>query len=86
MFVLELAFDDAPERLAARPAHRERLRALHDAGRLVMAGPFADDSGALLVFDVTDSAELTGLIDDDPYYRTPGVTIVRQREWAPIVR
>ena len=86
MYLLELAFQDTPDRLAARPAHRERLKVLHAAGQLVMAGPFADDSGALLVFDVADAAELGALIDADPYYTTAGVTIARQREWAPIVR
>jgi uncharacterized protein YciI len=38
MIVLELAFDDNPARLAARPAHRQRLTALHEDGTLVMAG------------------------------------------------
>lgn len=86
MYLVELAFQDTPDRLAARPAHRERLKVLHAAGKIVMAGPFADDSGALLVFDVADTAELDALVGADPYYATPGVTIVRQREWSPILR
>ena len=86
MFVVELAFDDNPERLGARPAHRERLQALHGTGRLVMAGPFADDSGALLVFDVADAGVLQELLGADPYFRTPGVTVVGQREWSPFLR
>ncbi|MET8198923.1 YciI family protein [Micromonospora taraxaci] len=86
MFVLELSFGDDPARLAARPAHRERLQALHQEGRLVMAGPFADDSGALLLFDVPDTEAFASIIAADPYYRTPGVTITSQREWSPIVR
>lgn len=85
MFVVELAFGDDPARLDARPAHRERLRRLRDAGSLVMAGPFTDDSGALLVFDVRGPGELARILDEDPYYRTPGVTVVRRRRWAPIV-
>ncbi len=85
MFVLELSFGDEPERLAARPAHRERLQAPHRAGRLVMAGPFADDSVALLVFDLPDAIALDEVIAQDPYYRTPGVTITRRREWSPVV-
>ncbi|MEC8374455.1 MAG: YciI family protein, partial [Pseudomonadota bacterium] len=32
--------DSLEKRLAARPAHLERLNALKDAGRLIMAGPF----------------------------------------------
>jgi uncharacterized protein len=85
MYVIELAFGDEPERLAARPAHRERLQRHHAAGELVIAGPYADDSGALLVFDVADETELGAVLDADPYYRTPGVTVVRRQEWTPIV-
>ncbi|MBA2478890.1 MAG: hypothetical protein H0V38_09840, partial [Sporichthyaceae bacterium] len=51
MFILELEFDGDERRLAARPAHRDRLLALHASGRLVLAGPWEDDSGAVLVFN-----------------------------------
>ncbi|MEU8184703.1 YciI family protein [Micromonospora sp. NPDC049047] len=86
MYILELSFGEDPDRLAARPAHRERLQALHQKGWLVMAGPFSDDSGALLIFDVPDAEVFAAIVAEDPYYRTPGVTIVSQREWSPIVR
>jgi uncharacterized protein YciI len=85
MYVVELAFGPEPERLAARPAHRERLQQLRDAGQVVLAGPWADDSGALLVFDVASRGALDRMVDDDPYFRTPGVTVVRTAEWTPIV-
>jgi uncharacterized protein YciI len=84
MLIVELAFTASPERLAARPAHRDFLGRLHREGSLVAAGPWADDSGALLVFD-TDHAELDCILDTDPYYRTPGVEVVGVREWNPIV-
>ena len=86
MYVIELVFDSAsPEqRLAARPAHREQLTKLHADGVLMLAGPWADDSGALLVFD-TDEAGIQAVIDADDYYRTPGVTVASVREWNPIV-
>ncbi|GAA2060510.1 hypothetical protein GCM10009801_02130 [Streptomyces albiaxialis] len=84
MLILELAFTAAPERLAARPAHRDVLARLRAEGRLLAAGPWEDDSGALLVFTV-DRAELDRLMDDDPYYRTPGVEVVRIRAWSPVV-
>lgn len=86
MFVLELAFEATPERLAARPAHRERLQTLFEAGQLVMAGPFTDDSGALLLFDVSDENKLSAIVDQDPYFRVSGVRIVGQRDWSPIIR
>lgn len=84
MMILELAFTAAPERLAARPAHRSFLARLHEEGRLLAAGPWGDESGALLVFDV-ERAELEVILDADPYYRTPGVTVAGIREWVPVV-
>jgi uncharacterized protein len=86
MFIVELAFDSSPQRMEARPAHRERLQQLKAKGKLVMAGPYVDDSGALLVFDVAVLDELQQLLADDPYYRTAGVTVVRLTEWTPIIR
>lgn len=84
MLVLELRFAPAPARLAARPAHRDRLVRLHRDGTLLAAGPWADDSGALLVFDATRD-RLDALMADDPYYRTDGVQVVGVREWTPVV-
>ena len=73
--------EDAPasleKRLAARPAHLERLNALQAEGRLLLAGPFpaidsvdpgpAGFSGSLIVaeFDSLDAARLWA--DADPY-------------------
>jgi hypothetical protein len=48
-----------------------------------MAGPWADDSGALLVFD-TDERGLEEIIAADRYYTTPGVTIRAVRRWDPL--
>jgi uncharacterized protein YciI len=85
VFVVELAFDDGPERIAARPAHRKRLRDLYAAGVVVGAGPFSDESGALLIFDVPSEEALAEIIDADPYYRTNGVTVVRRQRWSPVI-
>ena len=85
-FVREIAFTPGEERrLAVRPGHRAHLRALWEEGKLVMAGPWADDSGALLVYDVADLEELRGLISADPYTDAGVVTEVRVREWRPIL-
>lgn len=86
MFVVELALADDPRRLAARPAHRERLARLHEQGLVVMAGPFADDSGAIVILDVPDADAVERVLADDAYYTTPGVTVLRQVEWAPVIR
>lgn len=84
MLILELVFTDSPERLAARPAHRRRLGELHAGGRLVAAGPWADGSGAMLVFDV-DRRGLEEITRADPYYTTTGVQVRSVREWTPVV-
>jgi uncharacterized protein len=85
MWIIELALEPTPERIAARPAHRQLLTELHGRGALRMAGPFPDDSGAVLVFDVPDRAALDEIVAGDAYYRTPGVTVRRVQEWSPIL-
>ncbi|MFE9955787.1 YciI family protein [Micromonospora sp. NPDC005299] len=85
MWIVELAFTEAPERLAARPAHRALLTELHEKGVVRMAGPLPDDSGAVLVFDVPDRSELDRVLAADAYFTTPGVAVARVREWAPFL-
>ncbi|MFC7545452.1 YciI family protein [Plantactinospora sp. GCM10030261] len=83
MICVELTFTDDPARLAVRPAHRDQVAALHERGDLLLAGPWADDSGALLIFDV-DRDRLTEIMAADPYYETPGVTVASIRRWRPL--
>jgi uncharacterized protein len=85
-FVREIAFiPEQEQRLAVRPRHRAHLRELWERGKLVTAGPWADDSGALLVYEVIDVAELRELIAADPYTEAAVVTEVGVREWQPIL-
>ncbi len=85
MFVLELSFgSDSTQRLAARPAHRERLASLKADGIVVLAGPLADESGSLILLDVPDQAAADAVIADDPYYSVDGVEVVSVREWSPL--
>jgi uncharacterized protein len=86
MFVVQLAFSDDPARLGLRPAHRERLAALAAGGRLLAAGPWSDDSGALLMFLVTTRAELDEILAADPYYSAPCVEVALVQEWQPVTR
>lgn len=65
------------KRLAARPAHLERLNALLDQGRLILAGPHpaidsedpgeAGFSGSLVVAEFEDIEAAQTWADDDPY-------------------
>lgn len=84
MYIVELAFDGSPDRLELRPAHRQKLTDLRAKGTLVQAGPFPDESGAVLIFDLPDEAAVDETMSDDPYYRAKGVTVVRKQPWNPL--
>ena len=65
------------DRLAARPKHIERLSALQDQGRLILAGPHpsvdsedpgeAGFSGSLVVAEFESLVEAKAWADADPY-------------------
>jgi uncharacterized protein YciI len=69
--------DSLADRLAARPAHVERLKALQDEGRLILAGPFpaidspdpgpAGFSGSLIVAEFASLEAAQSWADADPY-------------------
>jgi len=69
--------DSLERRLAARPAHLERLQALQQAGCLLLAGPFptidsndpgsAGFSGSLIVAEFDTLADAQAWGDADPY-------------------
>jgi uncharacterized protein len=84
MICIELAFANDPRRLRERTAHRQHLAELHQRGVLAAAGPWDDDSGALLIFRL-DERGTRAEIDADPYYIAPGVRIVSIRTWTPVV-
>lgn len=64
-------------RLSARPAHLDRLRALQEEGRLILAGPHpaidspdpgdAGFSGSLIVAEFPDLEAARTWADADPY-------------------
>ena len=74
--------DSLPRRLAARPAHLERLQALQNEGRLLLAGPFpaidspdpgpAGFTGSLIVAAFASLEGARAWADADPYM-TSGV-------------
>ncbi len=65
------------KRLAARPAHLERLKALQDEGRMIVAGPCpaidspdpgpAGFTGSLIVADFPSLEDAKAWADVDPY-------------------
>ena len=67
------------KRLAARPAHLERLKLLKEQGRLLIAGPHpaidsedpgpAGFSGSLVVAEFESLLQAQQWADDDPYIK-----------------
>ena len=51
-----------------RPAHRKYLIGLYDAGKLAIAGPFGDDSGAVIVYETDTQEQAEGLLKADPFH------------------
>jgi uncharacterized protein YciI len=84
LFALQLKFTDLERRLQVRPAHRDYLISLKKAGKLVASGPFADQTGALLIYEVADEAELTEILEKDPYTVAEVYEIAALNEWQPL--
>ncbi|MEU5696021.1 YciI family protein [Actinosynnema sp. NPDC020468] len=85
-YAVELVFgDDEATRLAVRPAHREYLATLVERGVLVLSGPWVDDTGALLVFEVDGEGDLEKIFADDPYTPAGVVAETRVHEWKTVM-
>jgi len=75
---------DAEAIAALRPQHRAYLGDLLESGQLLLAGPFADDSGALFVHEAADVAAARALVAADPF--ADGVfTAVETRPWKLVL-
>ncbi len=53
---------------ATFPAHRQYLRTLLDGGRLLAAGPFAEDAGALNIYEAGSLEQVDGWLRADPFH------------------
>jgi uncharacterized protein YciI len=62
---------DAPDakekRPQHRPAHLRHLEPLSQAGKVVLAGPFTDGSGSLIIVDLPSREAVWEVVARDPY-------------------
>jgi uncharacterized protein YciI len=67
---------DAPDakdkRPQYRPAHLQYLEPLGQTGQIILAGPFTDGSGSLIIVEAPSRAAAWELVARDPYV-TSGV-------------
>lgn len=50
-----------------RPAHLDKMKSLSQAGKIVLAGPFKDGSGSLIIYNVATKTEAELIAKTDPY-------------------
>lgn len=65
-----------------RPAHREYLKTLYEAGSLLASGPRS--SGALLILSAADERAAKALLQNDPFVETGIVTVLDIEEWTVV--
>lgn len=83
-YAVTFRYVDKARRDEVRPRHREYLQRLLDQGTLVMAGPWADDTGAMAVYEAADEAAARALLDADPYQEAGAIGDVQVREWRVV--
>ncbi|OWK36014.1 YciI family protein [Fimbriiglobus ruber] len=64
-----------------RPAHRAYLTSLLETGKLVCAGPFLDNYGALIVYEAETEAGAEELIRNDPFHEAKVFVQWKIRPW-----
>lgn len=77
--------DDEARRLETRPRHREYLKGLAADGKIDQSGPFGDDTGALIVYDVADEAEARALLAADPYTESGVIADATIKAWNRVL-
>lgn len=83
------------QRLQARPQHLDRLMALRDAGRLLLAGPCpaidAEDpgpagfSGSVVIAEFASLEDARAWADTDPYIAAGVYTRTEVRPFKPVL-
>ena len=77
---------DASTIAQARPAHRQYLTGLQNQNKLVISGPFTDDSGGLLVYEAENSEQVDTMVRDDPFAKQGVFLSWEIRPWNVIFR
>ena len=68
-----------------RPVHRQYLTTLKADGRLVLAGPFTDNSGALIVYEAASREDAEAILRGDPFHENGVFVSWVLRPWNPVL-
>jgi uncharacterized protein YciI len=80
----DYAADSTDARDTHRPAHRDFLQTLQDAGSVVVRGPYSDAGapGALIIVRADSAEQVTALMDPDPFNAEGLIAQRTVREWG----
>ncbi|MBD0861347.1 hypothetical protein IA539_08985 [Gordonia sp. zg691] len=67
-----------------RKLHRTWLGEEHSAGNVLIAGPYPDGSGALIVIRAADLEAAEAFLANDPFIAHEAVDAVRIDEWTQV--
>lgn len=73
--------EDAERVKASRKEHRDYAMGMVNAGKLILAGPFMDDFGALFIYDAQSVEETRKYVEADPFFRDQIFVNVEIRPW-----
>jgi uncharacterized protein YciI len=86
LFSVEYTYRDgsAAGRDETRPEHRAWLAKLNEEGVVLLSGPYADGSGALIMLDCADEQSAKDTLSVDPFAIAGYVADVRIKEWVSV--
>lgn len=82
-YVALLTIVDAELNAKVRPAHLDYLDKLYKEHKVVMAGPFADKKGGMVIYRADSPEEAKALAEADPVV-AEGARTLELREWNPL--
>jgi hypothetical protein len=83
LYVALLPIVDADLNAKVRPAHLEYLDKLYKENKVVMAGPFTDKKGGMVIYRADSLEEAKRLAEADPAV-AEGARTLELREWSPL--
>jgi uncharacterized protein YciI len=75
--------DDLNRVAELRPAHRQYMAQLDSENRLWAAGPFADGTGALFIYEAADQQAAEAILHADPYFTGGALAKSELAAWSP---
>jgi len=83
LYVAMLPILDQELNAKHRPAHLDYINKLYLEGKVVMAGPFTDKRGGMVIYRAASLEEARQLAEADPAVTT-GARTLELREWSPL--